>query len=437
MKKIVIIFLLFSTPIFAQKVDKKLNKLIKEKEVSRIIKALSADDMLGRDSKKPQEIAKASAFIESEFEKIGLQKLNNLSSFKQDFNAIKIERKATDIQINGNKITDNEIIVMSESESIILNEKSSIQVLDKNMGFWENFQKLNRDSTAKIILVDSFHENSFRQAQHYYGKQRVLGRKNDKAGTKLYILGQSNANAISVNIQQSVAKLPMNNVVGVLKGKSKKEEIVIFSAHYDHIGMMEPMAGDSIANGADDDASGTTAVISLAKYFKKMRSNERTLVFVAFTAEEIGGFGSKYFSESMNPDKIVAMINIEMIGKDSKWGKNSAFMTGIEKSSLGDILQKNLKGTQFAINKDPYPEQDLFYRSDNATLARLGVPAHSFSTDQIDSDKLYHSVEDEFESLDMANIVATIKALAIATQSIVSGVDTPTRIDKTGIRGSR
>jgi Zn-dependent M28 family amino/carboxypeptidase len=216
----------------------------------------------------------------------------------------------------------------------------------------------------------------------------------------------------------------------VLEGKNNKAEQVVFSGHYDHIGFLKAVDGDSIANGADDDASGTTAVIALAKHFKALNNNNRTLVFVAFTAEEVGGFGAKYFSENMNPDAVMAMFNIEMIGKESKFGKNAAFITGYEKSDFGKLLQSNLVGTDFTFHPDPYPSQRLFYRSDNATLARLGVPAHTISTDQIDIDKLYHSVNDEFESLAVDNIVQTIKAIALSARGIVAGTETPQRIKK-------
>jgi Zn-dependent M28 family amino/carboxypeptidase len=210
--------------------------------------------------------------------------------------------------------------------------------------------------------------------------------------------------------------------------------MVVFSAHYDHIGLLKPVNGDSIANGADDDASGTTAVIALARHFKKQKKHARTLVFVAFTAEEIGGYGSQYFSKQLNPDKVVAMFNIEMIGKPSKFGKNTAWITGYEKSDFGKILQQNLEGTQFTFHADPYPEQDLFYRSDNATLARLGVPAHSISTDEIDIDKLYHSVDDEYESLDIANMTQVIRAIAQSAKSIVAGKDTPSRVNAAALK---
>jgi Zn-dependent M28 family amino/carboxypeptidase len=235
---------------------------------------------------------------------------------------------------------------------------------------------------------------------------------------------------LRINFTRANDTRQLFNVAGMIPGKSKPKEIVVFSAHYDHLGIVKPLDGDSIANGADDDASGVTAVISLAKYYKKLNNNERTLIFVTFTGEEFGGFGARNFSQKMNPDDVVAMFNVEMIGKDSKFGKNTAFITGYERSDFGEILQRNLQGSEFKFYPDPYPTQNLFYRSDNATLAALGVPAHTISTDQIDTDKFYHTVNDEFETLDVNNIISTIKALAISSQSIVAGIDTPKRIPK-------
>jgi Zn-dependent M28 family amino/carboxypeptidase len=223
-------------------------------------------------------------------------------------------------------------------------------------------------------------------------------------------------------------------VVGVLPGRSRKAEQVVFSAHYDHLGIGQPVAGDSIYNGANDDAAGTTAVIMLANHFKKIGNNERTLVFAAFTAEEIGGFGSQYFSQQLNPENVVAMFNIEMIGTESKWGKNSAYITGYEKSSMGKILQANLKGSAFTFYPDPYPQEQLFYRSDNATLARLGVPAHTISTAKMEGEPNYHKPSDEVKTLDLANMAQIIKAIAESSKTIVNGKDTPTRVVTESLR---
>jgi Zn-dependent M28 family amino/carboxypeptidase len=232
--------------------------------------------------------------------------------------------------------------------------------------------------------------------------------------------------ANKTTLQRNFAK----NIVGILPGKSKSDEYIIFSAHYDHIGLLTPVDGDSISNGADDDASGVTAVLTLAQHFKKLKNNERTLVFVAFSAEEIGGYGSKAFARHFKPEKIMAMFNIEMIGKDSKFGPNTAFITGFEKSDFGKILQKNVTGKNFTFHPDPYPEQDLFYRSDNASLAKLGVPAHTISTDQIDSDQFYHTVNDEIETINIQNLVNTITGIINGSGTIIKGTDTPTRIKK-------
>jgi Zn-dependent M28 family amino/carboxypeptidase len=219
-----------------------------------------------------------------------------------------------------------------------------------------------------------------------------------------------------------------NNVVGVLPGKSKPDEYVVFSAHYDHLGLNDK-GDDKVYNGANDDASGTTAVILLAQYFKQLGQNERTIVFVAFTGEEVGGFGSGYFSQNINADKVVAMFNIEMIGTESKWGRNSAYITGFEKSSFGKILQQNLQGSSFEFHPDPYPSEMLFYRSDNANLAKLGVPAHTISTSKMDSEANYHQLSDELATLDLDNMTEIIKAIAISSKGIISGKDTPSRVE--------
>jgi Zn-dependent M28 family amino/carboxypeptidase len=106
----------------------------------------------------------------------------------------------------------------------------------------------------------------------------------------------------------------------------------------------------------------------------------------------------------------------------------AAFITGFSRSDFGRILQQSVKNTSFQFMPDPYPEQELFLRSDNARFALKGVPAHSISSDQIDKDPYYHSVDDEVETLDIPNMVATIRAIALASGPIIKGHETPTRI---------
>ena len=101
---------------------------------------------------------------------------------------------------------------------------------------------------------------------------------------------------------------------------------------------------------------------------------------------------------------------------------------------MGQILQKNLTGTSFTFQADPYTTQNLFYRSDNATLARLGVPAHTISTAKMEGEPNYHKVTDEVETLDIENMTQIIKAIAESSKSIVSGMDTPSRVKPESLR---
>ncbi|WP_282073978.1 M20/M25/M40 family metallo-hydrolase [Polaribacter atrinae] len=229
--------------------------------------------------------------------------------------------------------------------------------------------------------------------------------------------------------KRSKKEITTSNIIGVLEGKSKKNEFVIITAHYDHLGISKKEGQlDSIYNGANDDASGVTGVLALAEYFKAKGNNERTILFVAFTAEEMGLIGSTHFGKGIDADKFVAGINLEMIGKVPSFGPNTAWLTGFERSDFGKIIQKNLEGSGYQLFPDPYKKFNLFFRSDNASLARLGVPSHTFSTTPIDVDKDYHQVSDEVETLNMTVITETIKAVAKGTESIINGTDTPTRV---------
>ena len=223
-------------------------------------------------------------------------------------------------------------------------------------------------------------------------------------------------------------ELTLFNVIGFLEGTSLKEEIVVISAHYDHLGKKNTGEGDLIFNGANDNATGVTAMIMLADYFKKAKINKRSIVFIAFTAEEMGLVGSNHFGKTISAESITAGVNIEMIGKESPFGPKTAWLTGFERSDFGKIIQKNLFYSEYKLYPDPYKNYRLFFRSDNASLARLGVPAHTFSTSPMDKDLDYHKVSDEVETLNVMTITDTIKAIATGIESIISGEDTPRRL---------
>jgi Zn-dependent M28 family amino/carboxypeptidase len=255
------------------------------------------------------------------------------------------------------------------------------------------------ESQFKKIGLKYFNDNSFRQTFKYKNKR-----------------------------SRNQEELNLFNVIGFLEGNEKKDEIVVISAHYDHLGMKSSGAGDLIFNGANDNATGVAAVLALAEYFKSKNTNSRSILFIAFTAEEMGLVGSNYFGKTISPESIVAGINIEMIGKESPFGPNTAWLTGFQRSNFGKIIQKNLSSSEFKIYPDPFISYRLFFRSDNASFAKLGIPAHTFSTSPMDKDLDYHKVTDEASTLNMKTITQTIKAIAIGTKSIIAGEDTPTRV---------
>ena len=411
-------------------------QLIKKRQVKRIEKILSSDDMQGRRTFTPG-IEKASAFIEAEFKKTGLQTFNGAANYRQDFSMTAATTNSTKIIIDGKQIKDSLIANFSYLPQVSLTENSAVEVvkINANDKFWQKFSEYYKSKKNLLVLVDPTFNNFLKNVK---GIDKISA--DPGTNSVVFIFGITEATKFSIDITNTLLKKALNNVIGVLQGKSKPDEYVIFSGHYDHLGIGSPAEGvphnatDSIYNGANDDAAGTTAVLMLAKYFKKLNNNERTIIFTTFAAEELGGYGATYFSKQLAPEKVIAMFNIEMIGTTSKWGANSAYITGFEKSDMGNILQKNLKGSTFSFYPDPYPEQGLFYRSDNATLARLGVPAHTISTSKMDSEPNYHKASDEIGTLDMKNMTAIIKAIAISSTTIISGQDTPSRVDTTKLK---
>lgn len=408
--------------------QKKQSQNIPANDIERILRTLSADDMEGR-AAFTSGAEKSAAFIEKEFKAAGLQPMTGLAGYRQTFSVKRVKPTGVSVNIDGSTIDENKVVVYTDKEGIEWSSNAEVLVIKAGENLFAKFGDIRRSDKQVLVLVDESFATQFANLREFVSKGRIVDKTNSELAA-VFVLGAQKAQEYSVKVKNQVEDLPLFNICGMLPGKSRPNEMVIYSAHYDHIGILSPVNGDSIANGADDDASGVTAVIMLANHFKKLNNNERTLLFVAFAAEELGLVGSKYFTKQVTPDSIVAMCNIEMIGKESKFGKNAAFISGFERSDLGTILQKNLKGTEFAVHPDPYPEQNLFYRSDNASLAAAGVPAHTFSTDQIDKDKYYHTVDDEFETLDIQNIAATIRAIALSTSTIVSGRDTPTRVEK-------
>jgi len=401
--------------------------------VARVLATLAADDMQGRASGQPGSL-KAAEFLAAEFQRIGLQPLPGATGFMQEFPAYQSAVTSVTVTLNGVAQPAGQVVALTTQPTVGWTEKddAALLVLGPQDKVQPHLSEIFRPSKNTLVLLDPSQAAFFKSLAERSAQPRLRAELAGSPYSTVVVLAPAPASPPTYRVAATAATTPvvLRNVAGYLPGHeaARSAEKIIFSGHYDHLGILKPVAGDSIANGADDDASGTTAVVALAEYFKKRDDNARSLVFVAFTAEEIGGFGARYFSQQLDPKELTAMFNIEMIGKPAKFGPNTAFITGYDKSDFGPLLQANLKGTKFKFEPDPYPEQNLFYRSDNATLARLGVPAHTISTDQIPTDKLYHSVDDEVSSLDVKNMTAVISAIARSATGLVSGRQTPSRV---------
>lgn len=402
--------------------------------VARIVTALAADEMLGRRAFEPGADA-AAEFIGAEFAAMGLASFEGAEGYLQSFAVYSLQLDDCEVTIDGTAIGRDDLACSPGATSVRWSSDDPIQVVTVGAGDnpMQAFGLVRRDRVDALMLISREHEQLFQRLQRFSAGGWRSDEPTDGPSTIMALVDVPAATSFEVVASATVKENSLANVVGVIPGR-RSHEIVLFSAHYDHIGVREEVSGDAIANGANDDASGTTAVIELARYFSAKEQPERTLVFAAFTAEEIGGHGSSYLARQLDPDQIVAMFNIEMIGKVSAAGPRSAWITGFERSDFGAILQQSALGTEYSFHADPYPDQNLFYRSDNATFARLGVPAHTISTTQIDIDPDYHQVSDEVETLDLGHLTDTIDGIAVVASTIVSGAATPTRIDPTTVR---
>ncbi|MBP8273965.1 MAG: M20/M25/M40 family metallo-hydrolase [Acidobacteria bacterium] len=201
------------------------------------------------------------------------------------------------------------------------------------------------------------------------------------------------------------------NAAGRLTGTdpAQKEQVILLGAHLDHIGARTPVAGtDTIFNGADDDASGVTAVLELAAALSKAPRGKRTIVFGFFGSEESGGFGANHFvTKPVIPlDKIVAMLQFEMLGRpDPLVADKTLWLTGYERSNLGVELAR--QGARLV--QDPHPDQSFFTRSDNIRFAYEGVISHTVSSFNLHKD--YHQASDEVKTIDFAHMTMAIQSM--------------------------
>jgi Zn-dependent M28 family amino/carboxypeptidase len=216
------------------------------------------------------------------------------------------------------------------------------------------------------------------------------------------------------------------NAIAKITGSDKmlRPQVILISAHLDHLGVRDSAPGDDkIFNGADDDASGSIAVLEMARTLGASRIKpKRTVYFVCFGSEEIGGQGANYFVNNLPfpKDKLVANLEFEMIGRpDAAVKPDELWLTGYERSNLGSELAK--RGARLVA--DPHPEMQFFRRSDNYTLAKQGIIAHTVSSYGLHTD--YHKASDEIKTIDFVHMTKSINSMVAPVLWLVNSTFVP------------
>ncbi len=235
---------------------------------------------------------------------------------------------------------------------------------------------------------------------------------------------------LSVHLPSKVmGKSKVRNVAAVLRGGDPEhnKEALVFSAHMDHIGQ-KPGAKDSVYNGADDDASGCAGVIALAEAFAALEAPpKRSLIFVTFWGEEKGLLGSRAFVRKLPwpKDKIIADINIEMIGRPEKDAEGKIWMTGWGHSNLGTYMAQGARRARVRIFEHPKYSEMLYGQSDNRSFVQVGIIGHSFSAGSLHSD--YHGTGDEYQKLNFPHMAKVVRGLFAGALPLADAILTPSK----------
>lgn len=397
--------------------------------------ALAGPDMRGRGSGTADE-AKAAAWVAAQFEKFGLKTAPGMTGYTQTAPLLKKSLAGDPKLTVGGAVVPGVTLLMTDGgtvsgkAAIITDLSGTIPAADVLIytGPADKLMQARRLARGKTkLLLTAESDLTKRYLGMIGGKAQLRTVLDDPAaGAGLsapFALATLPADAlakiasgseVTLDVPVSAQKAVTTNAIGYLPGTDPKAGVILLSAHLDHLGVRPD---GTVMPGANDDASGTVAVLELARAFAG-KPMKRGILFVAYGSEEIGGLGSTWFgSHSPVPlADLVANIEFEMIGaQDPKLPKGSLMMTGSERSNMFDLM----KSTGAKIASDPYPDQHFFERSDNYSLALKGIVAHTFSGWAVVP--TYHQPTDTIENLDIPFMTAAIESLIAPIRLLASG----------------
>ena len=432
------------------------------------LRFLASDELMGRGITRP-EINIAARYISEQFKSLGLKECSGTTDYFQTFNikmvtpastgALTVNNKTYEagndiLQVEGEDMQMNAPIVYAgfgaKADLDKANVKGKIVVTDMGRNDSSNFGdafELMQTKLADVherggfALIERFKQGgpSWKGLKRYLISEQV---KEDSAQIGLFLINDSAvnlpallrnnpANASLTITGTKIKMIPAKNVMGWVEGTDArlKNQFVVLSAHYDHLGIaskpkMEEGKMDSIYNGARDNAIGTTAVIDAARYFVQHPA-KRSVLFLAYTAEEIGEVGSKYFADhSTIPLKqLVYNFNIDNASYNDT---TIVSVIGLGRTSADESIKKACAAYGLTAMPDPAPEQNLFDRSDNTNLAVKGIPAPTFSLGirKFDEEinKRYHQLSDEVGNFNLNYGIKYIRSFILAAKYVA---DTP------------
>lgn len=387
---------------------------------------LAGDELRGRGSATPDE-AIAAAYVAAQFRGVGLQPAPGMDGYLQKAEIVRLTLKAP-ITLTGNGVAVPGAVLLAgdgqgsagvarltPAKAMSKMAPAPVMLVTGDMPAMQLYRMARALKSPRLLLIrESADTQAMVQALH--GEPRLPGGlrgvPHDPSPSVVVLpaaafdalAAQKDVQvALTVPVEEKVATT--TNAIGWLPGTDPKAGVLLLSAHLDHLGVQ---ADGTILHGANDDASGTTAVLELARTLAAKGKNKRGILFVAYGSEEIGGYGSTYFGAHppVPLDQIVANVEVEMIGaQDPKLPAGTMMMTGFERSTLGETL----KSHGALVTADPYPEQNFFQRSDNYSLAKKGVVAHTISGWAVVP--TYHSKDDTVANIDIAFMTRAIQSL--------------------------
>jgi len=393
---------------------------IPEEKVRRIMNVLAGDSLRGRGNGSP-DLLKAGMYIITHFKEAGLQPLPGSSGLFHPFLPFggPKENKRDQLQWNGQTISSNDFLYLPAMPGVY------------NARLLADFKVVQADafSSDVLLLHDSIQHDlliwTSPAAKERLKPEELIMPAGGLKNARLLVYADQPPDSLTLSANGSYYGSVEYNIVGVLPGRSKSGEYILFSAHYDHEGVAPGKKKDRIMNGANDNASGTTALLMLAQYYAQRNDNERTLIFCAFAGEEIGLKGSTELAKTMEAERIKAGINLEMLGVP-QYGQKKVFITGQRNSNLPAMLGKALNEQGLKVINEPDESKQLFMRSDNYPFASKEVPFHTIMASD-DDDACYHRPCDEIKRIDMANLSFIIRAIAAGSRALISGEMTPGR----------